>query len=64
MLVLSRRRNQDIVIADDIVVRVVEIREGKVRLGVIAPKDVEVHRREIYEAIHGGAPVLPIPKAS
>lgn len=51
MLVLSRKRDEDLVIGDGIVVRVVDIRGDKVRLGVIAPKEVPVHRREVYEAI-------------
>lgn len=51
MLVLSRHRNEDIMIGDDIVITVLEIRGDKVRLGVEAPKDVVVHRREVYEAI-------------
>jgi len=51
MLVLSRQRNEDVIIGDDIVIKVVEIRGDKVRLGVDAPKEVTVHRREIYEAI-------------
>ena len=51
MLVLSRKKNETIVIRDDIVITVVEIRGDKVRLGIEAPKDVPVHRREVYEAI-------------
>jgi carbon storage regulator len=56
MLVLSRKKNESIVIANDIVITVVEIRGDKVRLGIVAPKDVPVHRSEIYEAIHGRLP--------
>jgi len=52
MLVLSRKKNESIVINNDITVVVVEIRGDKVRLGVEAPKEVPVHRREVYEAIH------------
>jgi carbon storage regulator len=52
MLVLSRKKNESIVINNDITVVVVEIRGDKVRLGVEAPKDVPVHRREVYDAIH------------
>lgn len=59
MLVLSRKKNEAIVINDDIVITVVEIRGDKVRLGIVAPKDVPVHREEIYEQIHGGKPALP-----
>lgn len=51
MLVLSRKKNESIVINNDITIVVVEIRGDKVRLGVEAPKEVPVHRREVYEAI-------------
>ncbi len=51
MLVLSRKKNESIVINDDITVVVVEIRGDKVRLGVEAPKEIPVHRREVYDAI-------------
>jgi carbon storage regulator len=76
MLVLSRKKNESIVINNDITVTVVEIRGDKVRLGIVAPKEVPVHRQEVYEAIHGqqqaaGAeqapptiPVKPIDSAS
>ncbi len=53
MLVLSRKKNESIVINNDIVITVVEIRGDKVRLGIVAPKEVPVHRQEVYEAIHG-----------
>ena len=53
MLVLSRKKNESIVIDNNIVVTVVEIRGDKVRLGIEAPKDVSVHRLEVYDAIHG-----------
>jgi carbon storage regulator len=56
MLVLSRKKNESIVINNDVVVTVVEIRGDKVRLGIVAPKDVPVHREEVYEAIHGTKP--------
>ena len=55
MLVLSRKKNESIVINNDITVTVVEIRGDKVRLGIVAPKEVPVHRQEVYEAIHGKA---------
>lgn len=61
MLVLSRKKNESIVINNDITVTVVEIRGDKVRLGIVAPKDVPVHRQEVYEAIHGTRPVDPDP---
>ncbi len=52
MLVLSRKKNESIVIDDNIVVTVVEIRGDKVRLGIQAPKEVPVHRSEVHAAIH------------
>ena len=52
MLVLSRKKNESIVINDSITLVVVEIRGDKVRLGIDAPKDVSVHRKEVYDAIH------------
>lgn len=51
MLVLSRKTNQEICIGDDIRVMVIEIRGDKVRLGVFAPRDVPVHRHEVYDVI-------------
>jgi carbon storage regulator len=51
MLVLSRHRDESIMIGDDIVVWIVDIRGDKVRLGISAPDDIPVHRREVYEAI-------------
>lgn len=51
MLVLSRKKNESIVINNDITIVVVEIRGDKVRLGVEAPTEVPVHRREVYDAI-------------
>jgi carbon storage regulator len=51
MLVLTRKKNESIVIRDDIVIMVIEIRGDKVRLGFDAPKDVPIHRQEVYEAI-------------
>jgi carbon storage regulator len=56
MLVLSRKKDESIVINNDITIVVVEIRGDKVRLGVEAPKEVPVHRREVYEAISRGEP--------
>lgn len=52
MIVLSRKKNESIVINDDITIVVVEIRGDKVRLGVEAPKEVPVHRREVFDAIY------------
>jgi carbon storage regulator len=51
MLVLSRQRDESIIIGDNIVITVVDVRGDKVRLGIDAPREVSVHRREIYEAI-------------
>ena len=51
VLVLSRKKNESIVIGENIVVMVVDIRHDKVRLGIEAPKEVSVHRLEVYEAI-------------
>ncbi|MGZ0168735.1 MAG: carbon storage regulator CsrA [Planctomycetales bacterium] len=51
MLVLSRKKDEKIVIGDNISIMVVEIRGDKVRLGIDAPRDVSVHRREVYDAI-------------
>ena len=51
MLVLSRQRDQSIIIGDNIVITVVDIRGDKVRLGIDAPTEIPVHRREVYEAI-------------
>lgn len=56
MLVLSRKKNESIVINDDITIVVVEIRGDKVRLGVEAPKEVPVHRREVFDAIRRDLP--------
>lgn len=51
MLVLSRKKNESIVINNDITIVIVEIRGDKVRLGIEAPKEMPVHRREVYDAI-------------
>ena len=51
MLVLSRQRDETIMIGDDIEITVVDIRGEKVRLGINAPAHVPVHRKEVYEAI-------------
>jgi carbon storage regulator len=51
MLVLSRHRDESIMIGDNIVVTIVDIRGDKVRLGINAPTEVPVHRQEVYEAI-------------
>jgi len=52
MLVLMRQVNQRIRIGHDIVITVTEVRGGKVKIGIDAPKDLEVHREEIYDEIY------------
>ena len=51
MLVLSRQRNESIIIGDDVEVVIVDVRGDKVRLGITAPKTTTVHRKEVYLAI-------------
>src|SRR6184192_4383271 len=51
MLVLSRQRDETIMIGDDIEITIVDIRGDKVRLGITAPATIPVHRKEVYEAI-------------
>lgn len=51
MLVLSRQRDESIIIGENVVITVIEIRGDKVRLGIEAPAEVPVHRREVYDAI-------------
>ena len=66
MLILSRRRDEKIVIGDDIVISVVEVRGDIVKLGIEAPRNVKVYREEVFEAIRNenaaalaSAPALP-----
>lgn len=51
MLVLSRQRDESIIIGDNVVITIVDIRGDKVRLGIQAPTEIPVHRQEVYEAI-------------
>ncbi len=51
MLVLSRQRDETIMIGDDVEITIVDIRGDKVRLGITAPTHIPVHRKEVYEAI-------------
>ena len=51
MLVLSRQRDESIIIGDNVVVTIVDVRGDKVRLGIDAPVEIPVHRQEVYEAI-------------
>ena len=56
MLVLTRKLGQSIVIGDEVEVVVLEVRGEQVRIGIKAPKDVSVHRKEIYDQIHDAEP--------
>ena len=51
MLVLSRKVGEEIAIGDDIKMMVIEIRGGRVRLSIVAPREITIHRKEVYEAI-------------
>ena len=51
MLVLSRQKDESIIIGDHIEITIVDVRGDKVRLGITAPKTISVHRKEVYEAI-------------
>jgi carbon storage regulator len=51
MLVLSRQKDESIIIGDDVEITIVDVRGDKVRLGITAPKNISVHRKEVYEAI-------------
>ena len=59
MLVLSRKLSEEIIIGGIVRVMVIEIRGDKVRLGIDAPKEVTVHRKEVAEAIAAGSPIAP-----
>ena len=64
MLVLTRKRNESIMIGDAVEVTIVDIRGDKVRLGITAPAEIAVHRKEVYEAIkrEGERPPKPYPR--
>ena len=51
MLVLSRQRDESIMIGDDVEIVIIDVRGDKVRLGITAPKEIPVHRKEVYETI-------------
>jgi carbon storage regulator len=65
VLVFTRRRNEAIIVADGIEIRVLRVSKDAVRLGVTAPADIPVHRQEVYDQIReenrraAAAPVLP-----
>lgn len=65
MLVLSRKRDEQIIIGGNIVITVIEVRGDKVRLGIQAPQDIPVHRQEIYDALKreaARAAAVPAPR--
>lgn len=64
MLVLTRKSNQSIVIGDDIIVTVLEVRGDQIRLGITAPRDVDVHREEVWIARTGAAALERLPRAA
>jgi carbon storage regulator len=64
MLVLSRKKNESIVIDESIVITVVEIRGDKVRLGIEAPRDVSIHRNEVFELIQNQITETVVPEQS
>lgn len=59
MLVLSRKRGERVVIGRDIVITVIEARDGRVRLGFEAPQETLIHRQEVFEKIAGPRPEFP-----
>ena len=60
MLVLSRKKDEKIMIGEDVTLMVIEIRGDKVRLGIDAPKDVSVHREEVFNAIRRERDAVPV----
>jgi carbon storage regulator len=58
MLILSRKRGEELVIGNGIRVTVLEIRGGQVKLGFVAPAEVPIHRQEIQRAIEGSLPIM------
>jgi len=51
MLVLSRKKNESIIINGNIEIKIIESDDGKVRIGIEAPKDIEIHRKEVFDMI-------------
>ena len=64
MLVLSRQRDESIMIGDDVEITIVDVRGDKVRLGITAPREIPVHRREIYDTIQREKAAAAAEKAS
>ena len=58
MLVLSRRKDESIMVGEEVEVTIVSVRGDKVRLGITAPKSISIHRKEIYQAIHSQKPEI------
>lgn len=59
MLILSRKKNESIVINDNITVTIIEIRGDKVRLGIVSPKEIPIHRQEVFEAMRSQETLPP-----
>jgi carbon storage regulator len=63
MLILTRRVGETLIIGDDVIVTVLGIKGNQVRIGINAPKDVSVHREEIYQRIQQEKNTVPVPVA-
>ena len=64
MLVLTRKSNQSIMIGDDVIITVLEVRGDQIRLGITAPREVEVHREEVWVARTGQAALERVPRSA
>jgi carbon storage regulator len=58
MLVLTRKLDESIIIGDNIIIQILDSRAGQIRIGITAPRDISVHRHEVYERIHGHLPQI------